>query len=277
MFRLRALGLGLLVLALPALVACDEDEPAAPPASPTAQAVCLEGGGFGSTGDLTVAGAGQTTAAAVGTLRWGDHAGCERVVIDLVQANGAPADGAGTVRAQLLRDQGVVRVFLDPRVNATRQTETSFGAELAEEAYVVRGLNARLFVDVHLAATAEARVLTLASPARIIIDLKPGGAPIGRPAEHRLVKVLAPPAGRATYPLRIKGYSRTFEANVVGRLQQGQTVVQQVTTAADWVDTWGQFSLTIDAGPRGAADLFVGDFSPADGSEQGVHLQMTMQ
>jgi hypothetical protein len=153
-----------------------------------------------------------------------------------------------------------------------------FDGALAEEGYVVRGLNRRLFVDIHLAALAEARILTLTAPARIVIDLRPGGAAIGRPAEHQLVKVLAPAAGNASYPLRIEGYARTFEANVIGRLQQdGRTVAQSVTTAADWTETWGEFVLTIDTGPRGDLDLFVGDFSPMDGSEQGVHLRLTLQ
>ena len=72
-------------------------------------------------------------------------------------------------------------------VEATAPKYIRFGGQLMEQAFIVRsgGVSVRsLFVDVHLTLPAEARVLTVGSPARVVVDLRPGGGSMGTPAEQ---------------------------------------------------------------------------------------------
>jgi hypothetical protein len=87
-----------------------------------------------------------------------------------------------------------------------------------------------------------------------------------------------PRPGAATYPLTVTGYARTFEANVVARLErEGEEVVETFTTATAWVDAWGQFSLTIAEGPTGPVVLHVGERSARDGTWQGAAVELNMR
>ena len=73
----------------------------------------------------------------------------------------------------------------------------------------------------------------------------------------------------------MSGYSRNFEANTIVRLtQDGTVVVEDFTTAADWVETWGQFEVEISPEGSGPAELFVGEQSAQDGSDRGLVLDI---
>src|SRR5690606_12885276 len=113
-----------------------------------------------------------------------------------------------------------------------------------------------------------------------VVDLQPGGAdlrPGARGPEGNTI-AMAPRNDRVhQYPLQVTGYARTFEANVIARLYQGgELVAENVTTAAAWAETWGAYALTIDQGPSGDVELFVGTESARDGSEQGVRIPLTI-
>jgi hypothetical protein len=242
-------------------------------------AVCLQGEPFVSSGRVLVAGGSGEATGVIG-LRHAKYEGCERFVADL-GANGAAATEAGEVRVELLRDLGLVRITLagvrDVRPEAT---DASFDASLARAAYVVWAPDDRsTFIDLHLADAAEAYATVLRDPARVVVDLRPGGEPLGQPAARgqRMV-VLEPRPGSATYPLRVVGYGRTFEANVVVRLnQRGRQVRETFTTATAWVDAWGYFSLVIPSGPAGAVQVDVGEYSAKDGTWEGVRLDLDMR
>jgi hypothetical protein len=232
-------------------------------------------------------------------LRWASHPGCERVVIDLVRADGSAAERTGLVSAELLRAAGVVRVRLDNSVIETGATTAEMSeslapksidlkGELAGRAFIVRSDRAdggSLFVDIHLSRPAEARLLTLPAPARVVIDLRPGGGDAAKALTQLSggndpsgVVVLSPPGPTASYPLRITGYARTFEANVVAEVRQaGSQTARANVTASDWIEAWGFFTLTIERGPTGQVEVFVGDYSPRDGAEEGVHYQLALR
>jgi len=278
----------LLPLAL-LLTACPEevnDRPGHGDLSPAVYAngevaVCLEGDEWEGDGPLTVAEAGAADADSVRALRWEAHEGCERFVIDLADAEGNPAAGAGDVSVEVLRDLGVVRVTLrDVEWVAPEATDESFGGELAREAYTVWADEGRwVFVDLHLAGEAEAHATVLDDPARVVVDLRPGGGPIPGPAAvDRGVVVLDPRPGPASYPLTVTGYARTFEANVLARIEQdGEEAAQDFTTATAWVDAWGYYSITFDSGPSGPIELHVGEHSARDGTWEGTMVELEMR
>ncbi|MEX2570873.1 MAG: Gmad2 immunoglobulin-like domain-containing protein [Gemmatimonadota bacterium] len=243
-------------------------------------AVCLRGEPFVATGPFEVDGAGEGDADELRALRWQRHEGCERVVIDLVGEDGSNAYGPGQVMAEVLRDLGVVRVsLLDVRQVDANATEASFGGDLARTAYSVWSPDGRwTYVDVHLADAAEARVTTLPEPARVVVDLRPGGSAVPPPAPSGdRVVVLEPRPGPASYPLTVTGYARTFEANVVARIEQdGEEVFDDFTTATAWADAWGHYTFEIPDGPSGGVVLHVGEHSARDGAWQGVAVDLEM-
>jgi hypothetical protein len=268
------------------LCACGRGERPAPagttpPAAQDDVAVCLAGETFVADGAITVSGdGGGGDAVEVSDLRWDRHEGCERVVIDL-NAETGPASDAGSVRAEVLREYGVVRITL-PRIDRAAQdaTDAAFDGTLASGAYVVRSADGQfVFVDIHLAAAAEAHVSQLREPARVVVDLRPGGPALaGQPVMATRVVVLEPRGGAATWPLRVSGYARTFEANVVARVEHnGRDTAEQFTTATSWLEAWGWFSLVIDDGPDGPVVLHVGEYSARDGSWEGARIDLQLR
>jgi hypothetical protein len=260
--------------------AADPGDPS-DPSDPAGVSVCLRGEPFVADGAVQARDREPGDAARIGAVRWASYDGCERVVLDLAGDDGAPADRAGRVTAEVLRRLGVVRVSLrDVAAVESDATDTTFDGPLATAAYVVRSPEGQwLYVDVHLGDAAEAYVATLDAPARVVVDLRPGGSavPGAAPRATRVV-VLEPRPGRASYPLTVTGYARTFEANVVVRLEQaGRDVYDDFTTSTGYVDAWGHYTFTIDRGPRGPVVLHVGEHSARDGSWEGVAVELEMR
>jgi hypothetical protein len=268
---------------LPVLAACPDDAGPPPGETPAAAgtAVCLQGEPFVADGTVPVDAAAAGDADRVGELRWESHPGCERFVIDLMAGEETPAASAGEVRAEVLRDVGVVRVSLrDVEWVAPDATDETFDGSLARAAYAMWSPDGRwVDVDLHLASEAEAHVAVLGDPARVVVDLRPGGGPVPPPpATADRVVVLEPRPGDASYPLTVTGYARTFEANVVARIEQeGRTAEETFTTATAWADAWGHYSITIQDGPRGPIVLHVGEYSARDGTWQGAAVELNMR
>jgi hypothetical protein len=241
--------------------------------------VCLQTGPFVEDGAIPLDPAEPGDADKVRNIRAGVREGCERLVIDFFAGESA-ASSVGEVRAEVLRELGVVRVeLLDVETVDPRATDRRLEGSLGRAVYAVWSPEGRwVFVDVHLRAAAEAAVSVLEDPARVVIDLRPGGSAIqpARASADRVV-VLTPRPGPATWPIEVSGYSRTFEANVVFRLEQdGEQIEETFTTATAWVDAWGYFSTTIEEGPAGAVRLHVGEHSAKDGRWEGVAIDLDM-
>lgn len=242
-------------------------------------AVCLETEPFIAEGVVPLDRAAAGDARQVRNIRSGIREGCERIVIDLAADRGA-AESAGDVRAEVLRDLGVVRIELrDVETVAQSATDRRLDGSLASGVYSVWSPDGRwVLVDVHLRSEAEAAVSVFEDPARVVIDLRPGGGEIpSPPVTGERVVVLEPRPGRADYPLVVTGYSRTFEANVVVRLEQeGEEIEETFTTATAWADAWGHFSTTLQEGPPGPVRLHVGEHSARDGTWEGVEVELDM-
>ena len=263
----------------PVEVADPEDPEARDPGD---QPVCLRGSPFVAEGAVEVRGTGEEgDADSVSGIRWETYEGCERLVIDLEGEGDDAASRAGRVEAEVLRDLGVVRIALpDVEYVASDATDARFGGSLARAAYVMWAEEGRwIDLDVHLADAAEAHVAVLEDPARVVVDLRPGGGSVPEPpAEDSRVVVLDPRQEAAGYPLTVTGYARTFEANVVARLEQdGEEVASDFTTATAWADAWGHFSITFPDGPSGSVVLHVGEHSARDGTWEGVEVELEMR
>jgi hypothetical protein len=212
----------------------------------------------------------------IASISWETSTGCEVFTIEFATDQGAPATTPPSLDAQFIREAGVLRVVVG--VEMTAVTEQLVESAMVGHLFVVRQADRRLFVDLHLTDPARAIVVADSSPGRVTITLQPGGSEYGgTPAIGPNVVVLVPLAGPVASPIEVNGYSRNFEANTIGRISQGSNVLAEgFTTAADWAETWGEFSLTLGTAGSGPADLFVGEQSAQDGSDRGVVIPIDL-
>ena len=231
---------------------------------------------FRTEGRLGVLGDGASGEQLIVRLSVEGSGTCERFEVALNTATGAPAAVAPVAEVELLPRSGVVRIRFGATVIGTEVTDSVLEGRLVERAYVVRGLDGGIFVDVHLSAGVAARAFIPEDTGVLAVELRDLGGPAPRfPAVSEFVVVTAPTARAVEYPLAITGYARTFEANVIGefRTDEGREIVA-VTTAADYIEMWGEFRLEIEEGPSGRVTLFVGDYPPLDDAPpEGVELE----
>ena len=236
-------------------------------------------GGFVERGELGTYGAGGGSAVEVASLAHGAGGGREWVVIAFADSSGFPARTVGASRAELLRDLGIVRVWLPPRVIGTALPDRAFGTTLVEHAYVVRSLDGGLFVDVHLGTVASRARLAFGSrPAIVAIELEPGGTALPPPAAAGPgVAVVVPRAGALDYPLAVEGYARPGDSTLRVTLRRGDAALRDTTVEpkAD-AAAWGEFRAALGAGPRDSLELFVAA-PAAEGAATGAIVPIRMR
>lgn len=214
----------------------------------------------------------------IGAISWTAEEDCETFTVDFQTSEGAPATTPPTASVFHLDTFQVLRVRL-LGVGASVVTDQLVDTDLVDRLYVVRSLDGGMFIDLHLASPAGARVETTSPPARLVLTLKPGLVPVtGFSTISDRVVVTSPADGATVDPfLTVSGYSRTFEANVTLIATAGHDVLmERTTTAADWSETWGEFRSTVNM-PTGRVSLFVGETSPEDGALEGATIHLTVR
>ena len=203
--------------------------------------------------------------------------GCEKFGFDFETVENAPATTPPSVDAEFLSGERVVRIHVD--IDQTVITDQLVETALVERIFVVRSLGGSMFIDLHLAGPANARISVSNSPARLGLELTPRDGEIGPQASFSDAVVLISPVADSTVgqEFTVTGYGRTFEATVlILATREEEVLAQQAVTAADWVETWGEFTAEVAATP-GQANLFVGEESPRDGSLSGITLRLLVQ
>ena len=213
----------------------------------------------------------------IGLISWEAEEACETFTVTFETSEGAPATTPPGVEVVYVDGAPVIRIALD--TEQTVITDQLVETDLVERLYVVRALDGGMFIDLHLAAPAQAHVAVENSPARLVLDLQPGIVEYPTSAAISAIAVLVAPLDEAIVPadVEVEGYTRTFESNVMIIATSGDHVVaEENTTAADSVETWGEFRMSLTL-PTGDVSLFVGDQSPEDGSLEGVTISLTVQ
>jgi hypothetical protein len=244
-------------------------------------AECLTGDLEFNAEGLTVVGSGAGDGVQISGIRWASHPGCERVVVDFLTASGAPASTIGGFTVEMQPERGFIRLAMPPEVTTTGVANAIIDGGLAQRVFVVRRLDSSLAIDIRAQSSVPvaARGFVVGGPSRIVVDLRPAGEDsplvVAPPTIGDRVVVLSPTPGPTEYPLDVSGYARTFEATVVVQLvSAGQVAAQVTTTAADWLEAWGAFQVTIGDGPAGALELLVGEASATDGTFEGVTIAL---
>lgn len=215
-------------------------------------------------------------------VRFGDHEGYERVVVDL-GSGGQPTSGIPNWTLSSPTGDGRLKMTF-PSVRNTAVSDGSLedaGAELLKSFYVVRSPDGGMFVDFFAERAFYYRVVELPDPSRIAIDFTSAGSELAIPLPVREGNtVLTQPRRGAgiTSPMTVSGYSRNPEASNTIVLQGpgGATLARQTVLSNDWTATWGYFETSVDFQPfAGQGVLKVGTQSARDGSFEGVELPVT--
>ncbi len=239
---------------------------------------CLAGDRpFASAGVISAFGGASGDATQISGIRWAGHPGCERVAVDLLTVDGAPAGALGPVGVEYNETLGIVRVNLPTAIARTAVADSLVDGDLVNRVYVVRTESGSLAIDIHVTpgAAVALRAFAVDAPSRIVIDLRPDpeAAPVIGAVRAGTVVVLAPAPGPAETPIVVSGYTRSFEAYVVARLyddRETTALVEQSTIASDWAEMWGEFTITFVDPPHRSLQLFVGSESPRNGDLEGV-------
>lgn len=238
---------------------------------------CPDEGEFVEDGTIASFDQDQSDSSVIGHISWRADEACETFTFSFVTSEGAPATTPPTVTAAYVEGAPVIRVTLD--ADQTIITDQLVETGLIDRLYVVRSLEGGSFIDLHLAAPAQARIHVDGSPARVTLDLQPGIVeyPIVATASDIVVVVTPLDTGVVTPTIEVTGYARTFESNVMIIATAGdQLVAEMNTTAAGGLETWGEFRARVVL-PPGEVSLFVGDENAEDGGLEGVTISLTVR
>ena len=259
---MRWLALMVLILA-----ACTQTPVVEEPTTSTAAAtsttgnqaeVCLTGSEpFSADGGIGAFPASGADAALIARIHWQKFAACERLEIELGTAGGAPALESPAIAGFFIRSAGVLRVTLGSRVESSHVSDQVIDSKLIDRVFVVRSLDGTVFVDIHLAAPALARVSAGRGPGRALVDLRPGGGAYSTPAlATPAVVVVEPAGGVVSYPFSVGGYVRGAISLIEATLTNGagDTASASGPPAGD-PDLWRSFVVLFPNGPPGSVVL----------------------
>ncbi len=222
---------------------------------------CLTGDQlFVGSGSLGILSAGRSDSETITRFSWETHDECERLTIQFNSGGGAPALDPPSGSAMILGDSGVIRITLDRAITESAVSEHLVSSRFVNKIYVVRSNDETLFVDIHLAEPALARITSSSSPAMIRLDLRPDGTKYSTPpiVSDDLV-IVHPTTGNISYPFSVLGYTRKsgkIEATITGETGEVAKASSPVTERGD---TWRAFVLLFPLGPTGAINVEIED------------------
>lgn len=250
-----------------------------PPPTAGVAAGCPEETGFVDAGRVLRLDQPTSDTTTIGLISWQAVDGCERFTIRFETTEGAPATTPPTIVVDFAESRQVLRIWT--AADSTVVTDHLVETPLVDRMFVVRGLAGGMYIDLHLLGPTQARGEISNSPASLTIELQGGVQPFDSAAVYAGNTVLTAPADGSQVaseaPLEVKGYARAFEAKVhIVATIDGEVVAETSTTAADWTETWGEFTSSIRL-PPGDVSLFVGEESPEDGEMTGVTIDVTVR
>ena len=250
-----------------------------PPSTTEVAGGCPEEPGFVDAGRVLRLDQPTSDTTTIGLISWQAEQGCERFTFRFETTEGAPATTPPTIVVDFAESRQVLRIWT--AADSTVVTDHLVETPLVDRMFVVRGLAGGMYIDLHLLGPTQARGEISNSPASLTIELQGGVQPFDSAAVYAGNTVLTEPADGSQVasdaPLDVKGYARVFEANVnMVATIDGEVVAETNTTAADWTETWGEFTSSIQL-PPGDVSLFVGEQSPDDGEMNGVTIDLTVR
>lgn len=199
---------------------------------------------------LATFGATVGDAERLSTIRWAAYEDCERLVLDFLTSNGAPASIMGETAVSLLRDFNVIRIALPPEVASTQIDDILVDTAMIRRAYVVRLASGGLIVDIHLSGPVEARAFGLPEPARSVLDLRSANSAenLAYPSVSDDLVVFVSPS-RSGQRLTVSGYSWGGEQVELTYASNTTTITPETDAEANAGRGWYWFETSIDKDP----------------------------
>lgn len=182
-------------------------------------------------------------------VSWRMAGECQVVTLSFATDDGAPATTPPTISARIMRSAGIVRI-------ETTTTSSVVVDQLVEQGAVRRmfvptDTDGNRFVDLVLDAPVVGRARLLTSPARLEIEMQPGGPPdLGSPLVTNDFVLVEPGVGATVSPvIDVSGYIRgEAEALTVAVLRFGLVVTESSIEPAGQPGVWTGFAETVPMG-----------------------------
>lgn len=222
---------------------------------------------------ISAFGSADGDASQVSGFRWESHPGCERVVIDLLTADGAPAGSLDPAGVEYNAGAGVIRINMPESIARSAVADSRFDGAIITRAYAVTTAG-NLAIDLHLAAGRPyaVRAYEVDSPKRIVVDVRedPGADPVVGAMFGNSVVVVTPTAGPVTPPLRLSGYVSHSIGDVTAEMMvDGEVAASQTSDDLRGEHTWREFTMVFGDVPDAEVRLVV---TPDDHQEQAVEV-----
>lgn len=246
----------------------------------SAESPCLAGERpFARDGIISAFGGANGDAAQLSGIRWARHPGCERIVIELLTADGAPAGAVDPVGVDFDSRVGVIRVDLPDAITRSAIADSLFDGELVDGAYVVATQEGTLAVDLHIVPGSELalRAFEVDSPSRIVVDVRPDeeADPVLGAAIGSSVVLLSPMPEWTKTTAEVRGYVRGGQGDVdiaVYRMSEEPALVSETEVPTVPGGLWAEFAVTLWDLPAGVLQFDVS----AQRDRSGVPAQVTI-
>lgn len=182
-------------------------------------------------------------------ITWRTTAACHLVTISFATEDGAPATTPPTLTARMLRDAGVLRIQTGATASVVVDQIVEEGA--IERLFVPVDEAGNRFIDLVLSGPAVARAQVLTSPARLELELQPGGSEgVGRPLMSLEVVVVEPGSEALAEPIiDLTGYSTGDLETLDVEVLLGEEAVSETRLELEASPgIWSAFHLVIPVG-----------------------------
>ncbi|MGH8911645.1 MAG: hypothetical protein ACRDVD_03965 [Acidimicrobiia bacterium] len=202
--------------------------------------------------------------ARIAGVSWRTAGECHVVTISFATDDGAPATTPPTLTARILRSAGVLRI--DSEATSSVVVDQLIEDGLIDRLFVPLDASGNRFIDIVLNGPTVGRARLMTSPARLEIELQPGGPPdVGSPLVTENVVLVEPGLGATVEPvIDVTGYSTgTAEVLNLSVLRGGIPIEETSVELVSQPGIWTGFAITVQLGDRVYDSLRV---ASADGS-----------
>lgn len=181
-------------------------------------------------------------------ITWQSTGDCQLLTVTFATEDGAPATTPPSLDTRLLRNAGVLRI--DTAATASVVVDQLVEDGSVERLFVPVDEDEFRFIDLVLSQPAVARARVLTSPARLELELQPGGPEVGRPLISPQVVVVEPgSAAVAESVLDISGYSiGEIESLDLAILRDDEEVAETTLELESEATIWQEFQFPFQVG-----------------------------
>ena len=197
------------------------------PTTTTPVGACPEGDVMLSEGQLIRTDRSGADGTRITGISWRTTGQCQVVSITFATEDGAPATTVPSLDARLLRSEGVLRIATDATSSVIANQQVEEG--LIDQLFVPVTSEGTRFIDLVLNGPLLARARVLSSPARLEIEIQPGGQAVGRPLIADSIVIVEPRSDAVATPtIDVTGYVSGPAVSLNLSVSLGSAIVKEL-------------------------------------------------